>query len=132
RLVVMSNGQVQQVGSQRELYERPANKFVAGFVGRTNFLRGRMEAPGLFRSESGLAIRCDERSVRDAAVMALRPERLSLSPNDVSDADNCLPGAIEFMSYLGGILEYYVRLTPQDRLMVQSPNKSADPAHAIG
>ena len=61
RLVVMSNGQVQQVGSQRDLYENPANTFVAGFVGRTNFLRGRVETPGVFRSESGLAIRCDER-----------------------------------------------------------------------
>src|SRR6266568_1740472 len=51
RLVVMSNGQVQQVGSQRDLYENPANTFVAGFVGRTNFLHGRVEGPGVFRSE---------------------------------------------------------------------------------
>src|SRR6187401_221448 len=57
RLVVMSNGQVQQVGTQRELYEHPANTFVAGFVGRTNFLRGRVDAPGVFLTESGLAIR---------------------------------------------------------------------------
>src|SRR6476619_3546420 len=52
RLVVMSHGKVQQVGSQRELYEHPVNAFVAGFVGRTNFVRGQVEAPGLFRSES--------------------------------------------------------------------------------
>src|SRR2546421_3059511 len=58
RLVVMSHGKVQQIGSQRDLYEHPANAFVAGFVGRTNFVRGRVEAPGLFRSESGLAIHC--------------------------------------------------------------------------
>ena len=56
RLVVMANGQVQQVGSQRDLYENPANTFVAGFVGRTNFLHGRVETPGVFRSESGLGI----------------------------------------------------------------------------
>ena len=80
RLVVMSNGQVQQVGSQRELYERPANTFVAGFVGRTNFLRGRIEAPGLFRSEGGLAIRCPADAPADGRVLALRPERLTLSP----------------------------------------------------
>src|SRR5438067_13784407 len=55
RLVVMSEGRVQQIGSQRDLYERPAEKFVAGFVGRTNFLHGRVETPGVFRSESGLA-----------------------------------------------------------------------------
>jgi putative spermidine/putrescine transport system ATP-binding protein len=64
--------------------------------------------------------------------MALRPERLSLAAARVDGADNCFPGTVEFASYLGGILEYYVRLTPQDRLMVQAPNKSSDPAHAVG
>jgi putative spermidine/putrescine transport system ATP-binding protein len=132
RLVVMSNGKVQQVGSQRELYEHPANAFVAGFVGRTNFVRGKVEAPGLFRSESGLAIRCSDGTPAKGGTLALRPERLSLATAPVAEADNCFPGVVEFVSYLGGILEYYVRLTPRDRLMVQAPNKLADPAHAIG
>ncbi len=132
RLVVMSHGQVQQVGSQRDLYENPANTFVAGFVGRTNFLQGRVETPGVFRSESGLGIRCDERAAANGRTLALRPERLSLAPARVTGADNCFPGTVEFASYLGGILEYYVRLTPQDRLMVQAQNKVADAAHAVG
>jgi putative spermidine/putrescine transport system ATP-binding protein len=132
RLVVMSNGQVQQVGSQRDLYENPANTFVAGFVGRTNFLRGRIETAGVFRSESGLGIRCDHGAAARGRMLAIRPERLSLATGRVDGADNCFPGTVEFASYLGGILEYYVRLTPQDRLMVQAPNKSSDPAHAVG
>ena len=132
RLVVMSNGQVQQVGSQRDLYEKPANTFVAGFVGRTNFLHGRVEVPGVFRSESGLGIRCDQGAAASGRTLAIRPERLSLASARVDGADNCFPGTVEFASYLGGILEYYVRLTPQDRLMVQAPNTSADPAHAVG
>ena len=132
RLVVMSAGQVQQVGSQRDLYENPANTFVAGFVGRTNFLRGRLEAPGLFRSESGLAIRCHDDAVANGRTLALRPERLSLSVAPVAGAENCLPGTVEFASYLGGILEYYVRLTPRDRLMVQAPNRFAERVHAVG
>jgi putative spermidine/putrescine transport system ATP-binding protein len=132
RLVVMSNGQVQQVGSQRDLYESPANAFVAGFVGRTNFLHGRVETPGVFRTESGLAVRCDEGAAGTGRTLALRPERLSLATAPVAGAENCFPGTVEFASYLGGILEYYVRLTPQDRLMVQAPNKFADPVHAVG
>src|SRR5438445_3056945 len=131
RLVVMSNGQVQQVGSQRDLYEKPANTFVAGFVGRTNFLHGHVEAPGIFRSESGLGIRCDG-AAATGRTLALRPEHLSLAAAPVSGAENCFPATVEFASYLGGILEYYVRLTPQDRLMVQAPNKLTDPTHAIG
>jgi len=132
RLVVMSNGQVQQVGSQRDLYENPANTFVAGFVGRTNFLHGRMEGPGIFRTESGLGICCDESAAANGRTLALRPERLSLATAPLAGAENCFPGTVEFASYLGGILEYYVRLTPQDRLMVQAPNKLADAAHDVG
>jgi putative spermidine/putrescine transport system ATP-binding protein len=131
RLVVMSNGRVQQVGSQRDLYENPANTFVAGFVGRTNFLRGRVEG-GVFRSESGLGIICGQGAAAHGRTLAIRPERLSLATAPVDGADNCFPGIVEFASYLGGVLEYYVRLTPQDRLMVQAPNKSADAAHAVG
>ena len=132
RLVVMSNGQVQQVGSQRDLYENPANTFVAGFVGRTNFLHGRVEGPGIFRTESGLGICCDESAAANGRTLALRPERLSLAAAPLAGAENCSPGTVEFASYLGGILEYYVRLTPQDRLMVQAPNKLADAAHDVG
>ena len=132
RLVVMSNGQVQQVGSQRDLYENPANTFVAGFVGRTNFLHGRVEGPGIFRTESGLGICCDESAAANGRTLALRPERLSLATAPLAGAENCFPGTVEFASYLGGILEYYVRLTPQDRLMVQAPNKLADAAHDVG
>ncbi|MET0682658.1 MAG: ABC transporter ATP-binding protein [Casimicrobiaceae bacterium] len=131
RLVVMSEGQVQQIGSQRDLYENPANTFVAGFVGRTNFLRGHVESPGIFRTESGLSIRCHDNAVADGRTLSLRPERLSLAGAPVV-ADNCLPGTVEFASYLGGILEYYVRLSPRDRLMVQAPNRFADGVHAIG
>jgi putative spermidine/putrescine transport system ATP-binding protein len=132
RLVVMSNGKVQQVGSQRELYEHPVNAFVAGFVGRTNFLRGRVETPGLFRSECGLAIRCSESAGASGRTLALRPERLSLATARVAEADNSFEGTVEFVSYLGGVLEYYVRLTPQERLMVQAANKLADPTYAVG
>lgn len=132
RLVVMSNGEVQQVGSQRDLYEHPANTFVAGFVGRTNLLHGRVESPGRFRSDSGLRIRCLNEVAPDGRTLSLRPERLSLATSPVAGADNCFPGTVEFASYLGGILEYYVRLTSQDRLMVQAPNKLADPAHSAG
>src|SRR5262249_56959871 len=44
RLVVMNEGSVHQVGNQRDLYERPADRFVAGFVGRSTFLAGTVEA----------------------------------------------------------------------------------------
>src|SRR6516165_7955262 len=56
RLVVMNEGSVHQVGNQRDLYERPADRFVAGFVGRTTFLEGKVEAAGRFRTDGGLML----------------------------------------------------------------------------
>jgi putative spermidine/putrescine transport system ATP-binding protein len=132
RLVVMANGRVQQVGDQRELYERPANAFVAGFVGRTNFVNGQVQSPGMFRSASGLELRCPADAPAGGRLLTLRPERLGLAPRAVADAENCLVGTVEFVSYLGGILEYYVRLTPEDRLLVQATNQIGGQGFAIG
>jgi putative spermidine/putrescine transport system ATP-binding protein len=132
RLVVMSRGTVQQIGTQRELYEHPANAFVAGFLGRTNFVHGRIEAPGLFRSESGLVIRCVDGKAPEGRTLALRPERLSIVAAPSAAADNSFAGTVEFATYLGGMLEYHVRLASADRLLVQTPNKEGDNAYAIG
>src|SRR5688500_18384538 len=77
RLVVMNEGSVRQVGTQRDLYERPADRFVAGFVGRTTFLAGSIEAPGRFRSDGGLALACTGGNPGRAA-LSLRPERVEI------------------------------------------------------
>src|SRR5436853_4503820 len=53
RLVVMADGEIRQIGTQRDLYERPADRFVAGFVGRSTFLHGRRTAPGDFGTVGG-------------------------------------------------------------------------------
>ena len=79
RLVVMNDGAVRQVGTQRDLYERPADRFVAGFVGRSTFLAGTVEAPGRFRTDGGLSLACTG-GTAGAGVLALRPERLLDSP----------------------------------------------------
>ena len=76
RLVVMNEGSVCQVGSQRDLYERPATRFVAGFVGRSTFLAGTVEAPGRFRTDGGLSARLHRRHAGPRrAVLAARAGR---------------------------------------------------------
>jgi putative spermidine/putrescine transport system ATP-binding protein len=122
RLVVMSEGSVRQVGSQRDLYERPADRFVAGFVGRTTFLEGTVEAPGRFRTEAGLAIACTG-GVPGKASLSLRPERLEIAPAAQAGLDNSLPGTVEFVSYLGALMDIYVNLSASDRIVVQIHNR---------
>src|SRR6476659_5284925 len=78
RLVVMADGLVRQVGSQRGLYERPSDRFVAGFVGRSTFLAGHVTAPGAFETAGGLRLKCRPDGALGPAALALRPERLTL------------------------------------------------------
>ena len=128
RLVVMSHGVIQQVGSQRDLYERPRNRFVAGFVGRTNFFTGTVDATGLFRTEGGLTIRCGGRAGAGAGprLVALRPEKIAITPALHADLADTHSGTVEFASYLGAVTEYHVRLASGETVMVQSAN------HVVG
>jgi putative spermidine/putrescine transport system ATP-binding protein len=129
RLVVMADGEIRQIGSQRDLYERPADRFVAGFVGRSTFLAGRVTGPGAFESAGGLRLKCRTDGIGGAASLALRPERLSL---DGAGLDNRLAGRVEFVSYLGAVLELHVRLSPADRVIVQLPNRGGAAMPAVG
>src|SRR6478735_3851449 len=123
RLVVMNEGTVHQVGTQRDLYERPADRFVAGFVGRTTFLAGTVEAPGRFRSDGGLSLAIAA-GAPGKATLSLRPERLEIGPGPLAGLDNDLPGTVEFVSYLGAQIDIHVRLSPADRLVVQIANRA--------
>jgi putative spermidine/putrescine transport system ATP-binding protein len=131
RLVVMNEGSVRQVGSQRDLYERPADRFVAGFVGRTTFLAGSIEAPGRFRSDGGLALACAGGNPGRAA-LSLRPERVEIGLQPRSGLDNSLSGTVEFVSYLGALIDIHVRLSPSDRLVVQIANREGGFTPEVG
>ena len=122
RLVVMNEGTVHQVGTQRDLYERPADRFVAGFVGRTTFLAGTV-ANSRFRTEGGLDLAVGSGAPGKAS-LSLRPERLEIGPGPLAGLDNDLPGTVEFVSYLGAQIDIHVRLSPADRLVVQIANRA--------
>ena len=131
RLVVMNEGSVRQVGSQRDLYERPADRFVAGFVGRSTFLEGSVEAPGRFRTDGGLSLICAGGAPGKAS-LSLRPERLEIAAATLPGLDNCLPGTVEFVSYLGAMIDIRVRLSAADRLVVQVANRDGGFAPDVG
>jgi len=121
RLVVMSEGQVRQVGTQRDLYERPADRFVAGFVGRSNLLAGKVIGPGRFETEAGITIACSDGAL-GPGMIALRPERLALGPA-AAGLDNKLSGTVELVSYLGASIDVHVRVSTKDRVVVSLPNR---------
>jgi putative spermidine/putrescine transport system ATP-binding protein len=131
RLVVMNDGTVRQIGTQQDLYERPTDRFVAGFVGRSTFIEGEVEATGRFRSVGGLTLFCNATAV-GPATLALRPERVILGSAQNGGMDNHLPGVVEFVSYLGATVDVHVRISPKERVLVQLPNRPDGSISKVG
>ena len=127
RLVVMRDGRVQQVGTQEDLYERPATPFVAGFIGRSNMVAGVL-ADGAVAA-GGAALRLAGRYAgAGACTLALRPERVQLAAPGTGQVD----GVVELASYLGAVREHLVRLGPDLRVLVRDPTGGAGRLHPAG
>jgi putative spermidine/putrescine transport system ATP-binding protein len=90
-----------------------------------------MDGPGRFVSTGGLVVACDGTGTGDAS-LALRPERLALMTATAPSMDNSFPGAVEFISYLGSQVDLHVRLSPEERVVVQIQNRPEQPLPVIG
>jgi len=136
-IVVMRDGLIQQLGEPAELYERPVNRFVADFIGSSNFMAGSVEsidaASGqvIIRSDRGLALRGwvtdpDARpTVNQAVTVVTRPERLEVVPPDADDAGagwTSVPGRIHQGTYLGDQTEFRVETDGAGELIVRRQN----------
>src|SRR5512137_1104867 len=116
-IAVMDRGRVLQVGKPWELYLKPANRFVADFIGTMNVFRGRVEdgAAGELR---GLVTGFGERWRVPAAgtpgtsvSVGVRPESLALEPGgNAGEAWNSLTGTVTEAAYLGAVVRYEVRV----------------------
>jgi putative spermidine/putrescine transport system ATP-binding protein len=126
RLVVMERGRVRQTGTPEELYERPDNLFVAGFLGRCNIFRGAVEAPGRFRA-AGQALPCNGGNPAQSAALVVRPERIAITPGEGGG----LPGRVEFVTYLGGLTDWHID-TPAGQVLVTRPTPAeGDPLRRL-
>jgi spermidine/putrescine transport system ATP-binding protein len=116
-----------QVGLPEEIYERPADKFVADFIGETNFLDGivsgqngtivKVELPGsgTVHVESGRTFTNGQQ-----VTVAVRPEKLSLN-NDIQGGNN-LKGRVEEVIYIGTDTHYGVRFSDRHKVRVREQN----------
>ena len=121
RLVVMNEGRVRQIGSKRDLYERPTDRFVASFIGRGFFIEGQVTASGRFQSDDGLLFAVADHYPIGRSSISLRPERLVMG--DIPESlDNRIPGYVEYVSYLGAVIDVHLRLGETTRVIVQIAN----------
>jgi len=121
RLVVMAAGRVRQIGTARQIYEDPADMFVAGFIGQANLLRGTVrEVAGsearidMKTGDSLLARHRGNLRPGDAAVLVVRPEDMRLAPMAPS-AGNAIAGSAVRISYLGASVTVGVQV--QDTIL---------------
>ncbi|HKG58005.1 MAG TPA: ABC transporter ATP-binding protein [Candidatus Limnocylindrales bacterium] len=112
RVVVMSEGRIEQIGTPSEIYNFPATSFVASFVGTLNLLNAKVVDPsggGLeIEGQRVKAARSVKAPVGDLVSVALRPESITLG--DGSAAANRLRGPIEDISFLGSIVRIRIGL----------------------
>ncbi|MFS2223711.1 ABC transporter ATP-binding protein [Pantoea sp. B65] len=134
RLVVMRDGEVRQVGTQRDLYERPTDSFVASFVGRSSFLHGTARDAGQFLTRGGLQIQCAEleKVLFGPALLSLRPERIIVDSRPPEGLENVFPGEVSFVSYLGGLLDIHIQLAGDEQVIAQIPNRAEAGIPQIG
>ena len=107
RVIVMQGGRIAQQGTPHELYERPANRFLADFIGDANLVEGELTARGEDRAftANGIsaAVRADGVPL-GVATLALRPHRLRI----VDAGQGALAGVCKRSAYLGNRIEYVV------------------------
>ena len=131
RIAVMRAGELAQVATPTDLYERPETRFVADFIGEVTVLEGRVTTAS--RGGVGLAAMEDAPDLRvmtedtppagTTAWLALRPEKVSISAARPDGADNALSGKVLDIAYLGNISTYHVELANGTIIKAQESNR---------
>ncbi len=123
RIAVMNRGAIQQVATTTEIYERPANDFVADFVGESNIFHGILTEPGVITLAGGRRIRVDGAAAIGARLgVLMRPERFAMS------GTNSFAGEVLEAVYLGASFKLRLACTDGLELIVRQPARGRLPA----
>lgn len=137
RLAVMNRGRIEQVGTPREVYDRPVSVFVGNFIGDSNTLVAEVQelstAGATVRTTGGLVIRvpAEQLHPRQSVTVNLRPERLELDPPQPGAHENLVDGVIEFVEYRGATVQYHVKAAGE-RLLVSVVRRDGEQQRAAG
>ena len=136
RVVVMNKGRIEVIDTPGAVYMKPRTKFIADFIGRSNFLEGTISLmEGTIMTDKGLKLRVpvtDGLNDGDKVIVAIRPEGVSLFDDVTPHCENTFPGRIEFVTYVGSITSYHVQLESGDTIMAEVQSLAGGPGLAIG
>ncbi|HOV94765.1 MAG TPA: ABC transporter ATP-binding protein [Spirochaetales bacterium] len=132
RVVIMKDGSIMQVGTPREIYEKPANRFVANFIGKANFIPcdvvgydGQEAMVAIYGKTLRLPKPGDNRpAVGSKATLCVRPEAIRLSKDET-----LLGGKVTRATYYGSHVEYEVQLDDLSIITEQNEAKESELFH---
>jgi len=145
RLAVMNNGKIVQVGAPREVYNFPASRFVADFIGETNFIKGTFRAKSNqsvvvesvignihsiyspFEVEGGRGYH--QISEGDALICSIRPESINILNSPRIDKENQFHGKVLNLTYLGNVEEYQLLIEEKMEAKAVLHNPSSAERH---
>lgn len=130
RIAVMSKGRVLQVGSPEEVYEHPANRFVAGFIGNVNVFEGRLSVDEVDRCAAVTGIgeiqvgHGVSGTLNMPVGIAVRPEKIEISKTRPSVHVNVFTGKVKEIAYFGSYNTFIVVATDGTRVKITEANTS--------
>jgi ABC-type Fe3+/spermidine/putrescine transport system ATPase subunit len=130
-VAVMRDGQVEQLATPSGIYDRPATRFVAGFMGIDNILKAEIVGGQVRIGSSSMGLPPGRRSLStgSAVTLAIRAEAIAL---EAPGGDGLLQGQIAYAANLGGHALYEVDIETGDRLKVSEPRAPGRPTRAAG
>jgi spermidine/putrescine ABC transporter ATP-binding subunit len=119
RIAVMNKGVITQIGSPKQIYNQPSNRFVAGFIGLSSFVEGTVtqfdntETYAIVTTSDQVSIRVpgDNLLLNQKATLAIRPEHITLRDDasvPVPENANLLEGEVIRAAYLGEVIDYWI------------------------
>jgi len=131
RIAVMDDGRFQQIGAPKEIYEFPANRFVAEFIGTINTFKGRVAAIAdggikVFSTDAGVTLTALGKQLVEEGQeieVAVRPEKIFVSKEKPDNDDVCIEGVVDDLGYLGNRSLYRIRLASGKIVQVSSQNR---------
>lgn len=132
RVAIMNKGRIVQIGTPTEVYEKPKNKFVAGFIGEADFIEGKLLHADKEKNEltvdiGNLALTIeptsfDEEKIEEkkAVSIAIRPHKFRITKKK-TQKNNFIEGKIENVAYIGSMIKYEVRIPNGTVVKVDQP-----------
>ncbi len=122
RIAVMDKGRILQIGGPEEIYEDPIDNFVADFIGKANFIKGKVTGKNLFLSDSGMEIKIDLlKDAKDSTrVIMVRPEQCLIT---LKTGPWHIYGTVVKRFYLGNIIRYFVKIGEKDTILIETREK---------